>query len=76
MFRNNHTGSPHLPVTLEVSDRATEVRDASYGTLERAGDRRAACATGDLGRTVPVDEDACIGCMECVTACPEAAIAV
>ncbi|MCI0888821.1 MAG: 4Fe-4S binding protein [Chloroflexi bacterium] len=25
---------------------------------------------------MPVDEDACIGCMECVTACPEAAIAV
>ena len=27
-------------------------------------------------QAVPVNEDACIGCMECVTACPEAAIVV
>ena len=27
-------------------------------------------------QAVPANEDACIGCMECVTACPEAAIAV
>ena len=30
---------------------------------------------GDM-QAVPVNEEACIGCMKCVTACPEVAIAV